>query len=62
MRSQQMLLSHASILALLAVANAAAGNVALASDFGPIERQSALPAVSGLNAKIGGFGGALIPE
>jgi hypothetical protein len=59
MRSQQILLSHASILALLAVANAAAGDIALASDFGPTEHQATLPAVSGLNAKIGGFGAAL---
>ena len=59
MPSRQLLLSHASILALLAVANAVAGDAALASDFGPTERQAALPAVSGLNAKVGGFGAAL---
>jgi len=61
MRSQQILLSHASILALLAVANAVAGDAA-ASDFGPAERQAILPAVSGLNAKIGGFGADLSGE
>ena len=59
MRPQQILLSHASILALLAVANAAAGDVALAADVDPTERHAPLPAVSGFNAKVGGFGGAL---
>ena len=59
MPSRQVLLSHASILALLAVANAAAGDVALAADVDPTERHAPLPAVSGFNAKVGGFGGAL---
>jgi hypothetical protein len=59
MGSRQILLSHASILALLAVANAAAGGKALASDTGTAEHRAALPAVSGLNAKIGGFGSSL---
>jgi hypothetical protein len=55
-------LSHVSILALLAVANAAAGGRALASDAGPPEHRTTLPAVSGLNAKIGGFGTTLDGE
>jgi hypothetical protein len=59
MSSRHILLSHVSVLALLAVSKTAGIDAALASDYGPPERQAALPAVSGFNAKIGGFGGAL---
>jgi hypothetical protein len=56
------LLSNVSILALLVAASAVGGSVALASDFGAPDRQAALPAVSGVNAKIGGFGASLDDE
>src|SRR6185503_3030666 len=68
MRAQQLLLSRASMLALLALANTAVDDTALAADFGgpesqgKAESQPALPAVSGLNAKIGTFGASFADE
>lgn len=64
MRSRQILLSQSSLLALLALADAAAGCAALAADvggadLGRAESQRALPAVSGVNAKIGSFGASI---
>lgn len=68
MRPQQLLLCRTSMLALLALANTAGSGTALAADFGGpegqgnAESQRALPAVSGLNAKIGSFGASLADE
>ncbi len=68
MRLQQTLLYRTSMLALLALANTAVGGTALAADFGgpesqgKAESQPALPAVSGLNAKIGSFGASFADE
>lgn len=55
MACRQLILSNVSILAML-TANASAGGIAPASDLEVAERQASLPAVSGLNAKLGGFG------
>ena len=55
MKLRRTLLSSTSVLALLVAADAVAGSAALAADFGGDFRPG-LPAVSGLNAKIGAFG------
>jgi len=66
MRSRTGLLSQSSLLALLALAETVFGRAALAgdlaTDFAGAESRVALPAVSGVNAKIGSFGASLDGE
>lgn len=69
MTSPHTLLSSVSVLALLVAANGAFGGAALAADLGgpePLFTSSStaqtLPAVSGVNAKVGAFGSSLGDE
>jgi catechol 2,3-dioxygenase-like lactoylglutathione lyase family enzyme len=59
MHFRDIMLSNVSILALLVAANAAVGGAVLAADSATAGERAAAPAVSGLNAKVGGFGTSL---